>query len=101
MNLELALRLEAEYEMMLTQKLILSPEVEANFYNKTDSETEVGSGLSDLSLGIRLRYEIKREFAPYVGVYWSRKYGGTADFARANGAKTNDTQFVIGIRAWF
>jgi len=96
-----ALRLEAEYEMLFTQKLILSPEVEANFFSKTDTETEVGSGLSDLSFGLRLRYEIKREFAPYIGVYWSKKYGGTADFARAAGVKTSDTQFVIGIRAWF
>jgi len=96
-----ALRVEAEYEMMLTQKLVLSPEIEANFYSKTDDETEVGSGLSDLSIGLRLRYEIKREFAPYIGVNWSKKYGGTANFARTAGEKTSDTQFVIGLRAWF
>ena len=94
-------RLQAEYEFMITQKWILSPEVETNFYGKTDSETKVGSGLSDLSFGLRLRYEIKRHVAPYVGVYWFKKFGDTANFARADGEEISDTQFVVGIRAWF
>lgn len=96
-----ALRLEAEYELMFSQRLILTPEVTADFYGKSDPETETGSGLSSLSFGLRLRYEVRRQFAPYIGVYWSKKYGETADFARAAGNDIDDTQFVVGIRAWF
>ncbi len=96
-----ALRLQGEYEILFTQKLILTPEFEANFYGKDDPALNIGSGLSDLSVGLRLRYEIRREFAPYIGIYWSRKYGGTADFTRLAGGEISDTQFVVGIRAWF
>ena len=95
------LRLGAEYEWMLTQQWVLSPAAEANFYTKDDDATEIGSGLSDTQLGLRLRYEVKREFAPYIGVNWTRKYGGTADHARSAGEDTNDVQLVAGIRAWF
>jgi len=96
-----ALRLEAEYELLLTQKLILQPRVEANFYGKSDPARELGSGLANASVGLRLRYEIKREFAPYIGVQWVGKFGGTADFARDEGQRTSDTQFVAGLRFWF
>lgn len=96
-----ALRLEAEYELMFTQRLVLSPEIEVNFYGQNDADTGAGSGLSDVELGLRLRYEIHREFAPYIGVSWTRKYGNSADFARAEGEDIDDTQFVMGIRAWF
>lgn len=96
-----ALRLTVEYEFLLTQRLILTPEVEVNFYGQNDEDVGVGSGLSDTEAGLRLRYEIRREFAPYIGVNWSRKYGNTADFARAEGEDTNDWQWVVGIRAWF
>jgi len=63
--------------------------------------TGVGSGLSDVELGLRLRYEIKREFAPYIGVNWTSKYGKTADIAKLAGEDKADKQFVVGIRAWF
>lgn len=96
-----AARLEAEYEILFTQRLILTPEIEVNVYGKDDAATGVGSGLADLEVGLRLRYEIRREFAPYIGVNWTRKYGDTADFARLEGEDINDTQFVVGIRAWF
>jgi len=96
-----ALRFEAEYEVLFTQRLILTPELEINAFGKDDAETGVGSGLSDLELGLRLRYEIVREFAPYIGVNWTNKYGNTADFARATGGETSDVQFVLGVRAWF
>ncbi|PLX61017.1 copper resistance protein B [Sedimenticola selenatireducens] len=94
-------RLDVEYEYMLTQKLILSPELEVNLYSRNDAEMGIGSGLSDVELGLRLRYEIRREFAPYIGVNWTRKFGQTADFARADGEDTSDVQFVAGIRVWF
>ena len=94
-------RLQAEYEYMLTQKWVLSPEIELNFHAKDDEATEVGSGLSDAQMGLRLRYEFRREFAPYIGVNGWSKYGNTADIAKAGGGDTEDTQIVAGIRAWF
>lgn len=96
-----AARLSAEYEMMLTQKTVLSPEFEINLYGKDDPEIGIGSGLSDASVGLRLRHEFKREFAPYIGVNWSKSFGQTADFAKDEGEDTSDTVFVAGIRAWF
>jgi copper resistance protein B len=95
------LRVNAEYEWMITQKWVLSPEIEANFYSKNDQVEGIGSGLSDSQIGLRLRYEIKREFAPYIGINWTKKYGDTADYAEADGKDTSDTHFVAGIRAWF
>ena len=96
-----ALRLEAEYELLLTQKLILQPRIETNVYGKRDAARERGSGLSDLAAGIRLRYEIKREFAPYVGIERAAKYGDTADYARAAGEDAKETRLVAGLRFWF
>lgn len=96
-----AARLKAEYELFLTQRLILQPEAEANLYGKSDRERGLGSGLADVEVALRLRYEIRREFAPYVGVVWSRRFGDTADLARASGADTNDLQIAVGFRIWF
>ena len=96
-----ALRFEAEYEMMLTQQWVLSPEVEVNLYGQNDQALGQGSGLSDIEFGLRLRYEIKREFAPYIGINWSKKYGNSAEYASLQGEDTSDTQIVIGVRAWF
>lgn len=96
-----AARLKAEYDILFTQRLILQPEAEANFYGKSDPARQVGSGLSDLDVGIRLRYELRREFAPYVGVAWTRLFGATADQARAAGADASDIQVVAGVRIWF
>ena len=96
-----ALRLEAEYEILFTQKLILTPEITVNFYGKDDEETGRGSGLSDLQTGLRLRYEIIREFGPYIGVNWNGTFSRTADYVEIAGGETSDTRFVAGIRAWF
>lgn len=96
-----ALRLSAEYEWMLTQKWVLSPEVTVNFYGQNNAEYGTGSGLSDAQAGLRLRYEIRREFAPYIGVNWQHSFGNTADFMQEHGEVTADTQWVAGIRAWF
>jgi len=96
-----AVRLEGEYEILFTQKLILTPEFEVNFYGKDDPELGIGSGLSDIEVGLRLRYEVRREFAPYIGINWIKKFGATADFVRDECDKTSDTQIVAGIRAWF
>ena len=96
-----AARLEGEYQLLFTQRLILTPDLEINWYGKDDVEAGIGSGLSDMEIGLRLRYEIRREFAPYIGVNWWKKFGDTEDFARAAGEKTDDFQWVIGLRAWF
>ena len=94
-------RLQVEYEIMLTQRLVLVPEIELNLYGKDDPATGIGSGLSNIEAGLRLRYEIRREFAPYIGLNWTKLYGDTADFARAEEVDTDDVQFVFGVRAWF
>jgi len=96
-----ALRFETGYELLLTQRLILTPDIEINLYGKNDMAVGIGSGLSDIEAGLRLRYEIRREFAPYIGVNWSRLFGNTADFARIAGESTSEAQLVIGLRAWF
>ena len=96
-----AARLRADYELLLTQRLILQPELEANLYGKADPARRIGSGLSDASFGLRLRYEIRRQFAPYLGVVWTRRFGGTADFAREENHAVFDRQWVAGFRIWF
>lgn len=96
-----ALRFEAEYELMLTQQWVLTPEVEVNFYGKNDREKAIGAGLSDIEAGLRLRYEVVREFAPYIGINWSKKFGNSADYAAAQGISDSETQLVLGFRAWF
>jgi copper resistance protein B len=96
-----ALRLHAEYELLLTQRLVLQPRVEANLYGKDDAERALGSGLSDAVAGLRLRYEIKREFAPYIGVEYVAKFGNTADYAEAAGEDTGQTRWVAGLRFWY
>ena len=80
--------------------MILQPEFELNAYGKDDPERQIGAGLSDLQLGLRLRYEIRRECAPYVGVAWLRRLGETAELARASGQDPSVIQFVAGIRFW-
>lgn len=96
-----ALSFEAEYELLLTQKLVLQPSIEASFYGKSDSSRAQGAGLNDMTVGLRLRYEIQREFAPYIGVEWASKFGGSARFAQAAGLSRNDNAFVAGVRFWF
>lgn len=96
-----ALRLETDYELSLTQRLILQPRLELNAYGKDDPRAGIGSGLSDAALGARLRYEIRREFAPYVGVERVHLFGGSADFARADGHDAADTRWVVGLRVWY
>jgi copper resistance protein B len=95
-----ALRLKAEYDLLFTQRLILSPEIELDAYGEDDPELGLGSGLSNLEFGLRLRYEIRREFAPYIGVVWSHQFGDTADYTRANGGDMQDVQWVAGVKFW-
>lgn len=94
-------RFEVEYETLLSNRLILQPQIEAEVFAENDRRRSIGAGLSTVELGLRLRYEVRREFAPYLGVVWSRKFGNTADFARADGERVEDTRLVAGIRFWF
>lgn len=96
----LAAKLEGSYDLLLTQVLILQPQAELNFYSKDDPMRRIGSGLSDIDLGLRLRYEFSRKFAPYVGVTYENKYGGSANFARIDGERASDLRFVAGLRVW-
>ena len=96
-----AARLNAEYDILLTNRLILQPVAEANLYGRNDEERGVGSGFSDAQLGLRLRYEIRREFAPYIGVNWTRAYGNSADLLREDGEDVSEARLVAGIRFWF
>ena len=88
-------------ELLLTNRLILQPLVEAEVYGKSDPARGIGSGLTSIETGLRLRYELRRELAPYVGVTWERKFFGTADFARAKGKDVSGAQMVFGLRTWF
>lgn len=96
-----AFRFESEYELLLTQRLILQPRIEVNLYGRGDPRHGIGSGLSDAVAGLRLRYEFTRKFAPYVGVEFERKFGRTADVARSAGEPAFDPRLVAGIRFWF
>jgi copper resistance protein B len=94
-------RVETEYELLLTNRLILQPLVEVEIFGKSDPERRIGAGLSSADAGLRLRYEIRREFAPYVGVTWNQTFFGTADLARAAGEPTSGTRLALGVRVWF
>jgi copper resistance protein B len=98
---DLAARLAAEYELLITNRWILQPRVELNWYGQEDALRALGPGLSSADVALRLRYEIRREIAPYVGIVRERKYGGTADFAEAAGEGSRDTRWVAGIRLRF
>ncbi len=98
---DLTARAEAEYDQRLTQKWILQPAIEIALSASDIPELEMGSGLTSVTAGLRLRYEIRKEFAPYVGVEWSRSFGDTADYAKARGDDVEATRFVVGIKAWF
>lgn len=95
------LRGEVEYDLLLTNRLVLQPLVEAEVLGKSDPERGLGAGLSTMEAGFRLRYELRREFAPYIGVAWNQRFGDTADFARADGDDTGGARIVAGIRVWF
>jgi copper resistance protein B len=96
-----ALRLETDCELLVTNHLILEPRMELNAYGKKDFSRGLGSGISDLELGLRLRYEIRREIAPYLGAAWVNRFGSTAGLARANGEDAHELQVLAGLRVWY
>lgn len=94
-------RAEAWYDQRITQRAILQPRVELNLAAQDMPGSRIGAGLSTAELGLRLRYEIRREFAPYVGLSWERRYGATARYARSDGDTTGGVSLALGVRAWF
>lgn len=94
-------RLEADYDVLLTQRLVLQPAVELNLASANDRDVGIARGVNDIELGVRLRYEILREVAPYVGVNWERKFGDTADLARDEGEDVDALAAVFGVRLLF
>ena len=94
-------RFDVEYELLLTNRLVLQPLVEVDVYGKSDAERAIGAGLSTIETGLRVRYEIRRELAPYIGVTWNRKFGQTAELAEAAGKDPGGARFVAGLRLWF
>jgi copper resistance protein B len=96
-----AARLEAEYELLFTNRLVLQPLVELNLHAQSDLDRGIGSGLSSAEASLRLRYEFTRKLAPYVGVVYERAFGNTADYRRNEGESLDDTRFVLGLRTWF
>jgi len=98
---DLLARTEGSYDIRLLQRLVLQPRAELNFAAQHSAETRTGPGLSSAEVGVRVRYEIRREFAPYAGVSWGKRFGSTADYWRAAGEARQSTTFLVGLRAWF
>lgn len=98
---DLTARFEAEYDQKITQRLILQPRFEVEASAQDIPEREIAGGLTKIEPGLRLRYEIEREFAPYIGLEYEAKLGGTADLARAHGEDPDGVKLLVGIRAWF
>jgi len=96
-----AANLEVEYEMLFTQRLILTPRLETDLYGQRDAERGQGAGLATASFGLRLRYEFRREFAPYLGIEWASQYGETRRFTEAAGGDPRETRLLAGLRFWF
>lgn len=98
---ELSTRLEAEYDLLITQRLVLQPTLALNYSFSEDLEIGAGQGLNEVAVGLRLRYELKRNVAPYLGLSWSRAYGATADLLQRAGAETDEFSVVVGLRFWY
>jgi len=96
-----AVRLDTDYELLLTQKWVLRSAFEADIYGRNDRATKTGSGLSEIEAGLYLRYEIRREFAPYIGLSYERQFGDTAHYTRSSGQRKESLEYLMGIKFWF
>jgi copper resistance protein B len=94
-------RVETRYDLLVTNRLMLQPQIEFEVYARPDLERRIDTGLSTGELGLRLRYEFRRELAPYVGVVWTQRFFGTADLARTAGQSVGATRVAVGLRTWF
>ncbi len=98
---DITARIEGEYEQRLTQRLTLQPRAEINLSVQDIPALGIGGGIDRAELGVRLRYEFAREFAPYIGISQEWKVGTSADFARAAGQDPSVANYVAGVRFWF
>ena len=98
---KLAARLEVAYKYWFTQKLTLTPDLEANFYSEDDPDRGIGSGLSDLDIGLRLRYQVIKGVSPYTGIVWKGNFGKTADIIESGGGDSSDFRWMLGATLWF
>ncbi|MBB3873026.1 copper resistance protein B [Brevundimonas mediterranea] len=95
-----AARLKIATDLRVTQRLVLRPDVEANLFGRSDAARRTGSGLSSTQVGLRLRYEFRREFAPYIGVAWNHGFGETRELRRLSGDPNDEVQWIIGFQVW-
>jgi len=98
---DLGARVEADYDLRFTQRVFLQPRLELNYSASDDSAAGIGQGVTEAVLGLRLRYEIRREFAPYLGLEWGHNFGGTASLLERQGLATSQTSWVAGLRFWY
>ena len=98
---DVSARLTTTYDMLLTQRLIFQPRLDFDAAVQSAKKFGVGEGVNSLGLGLRLRYEITREFAPYIGVQWLNRFAETADISRRGGGRADDFSVVVGVRLWF
>jgi copper resistance protein B len=94
-------RVQGSYDLLITNRLIAQPQFEINFYSARDPDRAIGAGLSDVDTGLRIRYEISRKFAPYIGFAYTQTFGETATFTREDGGIVNDPRFIFGVRVWY
>ena len=98
---DISARLTASYDLLLTQRLVLQPRLDLNAAVEDVPEFGLGSGFNDIEIGLRLRYDLRRQFSPYIGVTWRRALGETAGMARRAGDDISTTSLVFGLRTWF
>jgi copper resistance protein B len=94
-------KITGSYDLLITQRLIAQPQIEMNFYSKSEPSRGIGTGLSELDTGLRLRYEISRKFAPYIGFAYTQTFGETATFTQEGGGIVHDPRFIFGVRVWY
>jgi len=97
----LAARFQASYDLLLTNRLILTSKIESDLYSRAEPDRDLGTGVTNIEVGVRLRYEITRKFAPYIGFSWDRALGSTADRLRAAGESVPEKLVIAGVRAWW
>ncbi|WP_226698505.1 copper resistance protein B [Qipengyuania flava] len=98
---DLTARVEAELDQRITQRLVIQPRVEASFSAQDVPELGIGAGLDSIEAGVRLRYHVAREFAPYIGIDQEWRIGKSANYARNEGEDPSVTNYVVGVRFWF
>jgi copper resistance protein B len=94
-------RINGSWDLFITQRWVVQPQAELNFYSKDDPARQTGSGLSDIDAGVRLRYELTRKLNPYIGWAYDGKYGASAQYARQANEVTSTSSFVFGLRIWY